>query len=629
MCNGGLYNTAECLWDAGDCIYYNTMYPNCHVPNPSLIGDGKCDGDEYSNEQCDWDGGDCPVAEDEDTPDVVATEPNTGSEVLPQGGTPSAPTSDGGNTAKPQEPQKETSVYVQPDTPASTTPNTPASTTPTTPTTDNQEPSSEPNFPTIVTSDATCSLRSDNYYCTADDSCVELEVEECTVYCQDEQACKSAEFADSGVSCYGGSSCYGAEFHRSEESCLKEKDWPCKYSDFLASAVVCENNNGSNSCFYSTFDPCSCCDGPDCPSGIASCSGSGLQAFCSSIHLGKTCKEWGNPACTDISTERNDSTSEVHAIDTSDATCSLRSDHHYCTADDSCVELEVEECTVYCQDEQACKSAEFADSVVSCYGGSSCYGAEFHRSEESCLKEKDWPCKYSDFLASAVVCENNNGSNSCFYSTFDPCSCCDGPDCPSGIASCSGSGLQAFCSSIHLGKTCKEWGNPACTDISTERNDSTSEVHAIDTSDATCSLRSDHHYCTADDSCVELEVEECTVYCQDEQACKSAEFADSVVSCYGGSSCYGAEFHRSEVSCLKEKDWPCKYSDFLASAVVCENNNGSNSCFYSTFDPCSCCDGPDCPSGIASCSGSGLQAFCSSIHLGKTCKEWGNPACNA
>ena len=297
MCNGGLYNTAECLWDAGDCIYYNTMYPNCHVPNPSLIGDGKCDGDEYSTEQCDWDGGDCPVAEDEDTPDVVATEPNTGSEVLPQGGTPSAPTSDGGNTAKPQEPQKETSVYVQPDTPASTTPSTPASTTPTTPTTDNQEPSSEPNFPTIVTSDATCSLRSDHHYCTADDSCVELEVEECTVYCQDEQACKSAEFADSVVSCYGGSSCYGAEFHRSEVSCLKEKDWPCKYSDFLASAVVCENNNGSNSCFYSTFDPCSCCDGPDCPSGIASCSGSGLQAFCSSIHLGKTCKEWGNPAC--------------------------------------------------------------------------------------------------------------------------------------------------------------------------------------------------------------------------------------------------------------------------------------------------------------------------------------------
>ena len=163
-------------------------------------------------------------------------------------------------------------------------------------------------------------------------------------------------------------------------------------------------------------------------------------------------------------------------------------------------------------------------------------------------------------------------------------------------------------------------------------DESTADIIVVEDipNNSPCSLGTDNHYCTTDDSCVELEVEDCTVYCQDEYACRSAEFSDSVVSCYGKTSCYGSVFHRSEVTCSKDKYSPCSYSKFHASAVVCENTGDYfGSCNFATFEPCSCCDGPDCPTGIASCSGSGLQGFCSSIHLGKTCKEWGNPACNA
>ena len=59
QCHGGTYNTEECGWDGGDCIEFNTNYPNCTVDSPYFIGNGYCGGWEYNTEECGWDGGDC------------------------------------------------------------------------------------------------------------------------------------------------------------------------------------------------------------------------------------------------------------------------------------------------------------------------------------------------------------------------------------------------------------------------------------------------------------------------------------------------------------------------------------------------------------------------------------------
>jgi len=63
VCDGFVYNTEVCGFDAGDCVLNNTnlqqQYPECLVQNPSWIGDGFCLGGEYNTEQCGFDGGDC------------------------------------------------------------------------------------------------------------------------------------------------------------------------------------------------------------------------------------------------------------------------------------------------------------------------------------------------------------------------------------------------------------------------------------------------------------------------------------------------------------------------------------------------------------------------------------------
>ena len=67
------YNILECGWDGGDCIVEG--YPDCHVSNASLIGNGVCDilifplsplnwfdysTESYNTKECGGDGGDCP-----------------------------------------------------------------------------------------------------------------------------------------------------------------------------------------------------------------------------------------------------------------------------------------------------------------------------------------------------------------------------------------------------------------------------------------------------------------------------------------------------------------------------------------------------------------------------------------
>ena len=60
VCDGGQYNTAACGWDGGDCVGFNTKYPNCTVPHPYLLlGDDICYGGGYNTAECGWSGGSC------------------------------------------------------------------------------------------------------------------------------------------------------------------------------------------------------------------------------------------------------------------------------------------------------------------------------------------------------------------------------------------------------------------------------------------------------------------------------------------------------------------------------------------------------------------------------------------
>lgn len=145
-------------------------------------------------------------------------------------------------------------------------------------------------------------------------------------------------------------------------------------------------------------------------------------------------------------------------------------------------------------------------------------------------------------------------------------------------------------------------------------------------SSSSCSLGEEVAVCDSNDrGCNESEIDNCSVYCFD--ACENAEISHSTVECVGQGSCRGATFRQSDVSCSERQEYSCSQATFVASAVSCGAD--SFTCAGTAFDPCSCCDGSGCPSSIPRCSDSGLQDFCSSTLLGKSCKEWGNPACDA
>ena len=70
-CNG-ILNNVDCGFDGNDCAEYNLNYPGCRVNDTNLVGDGFCNGGVYDTIQCVRDGGDC-----ERCPDVPNSEKNT------------------------------------------------------------------------------------------------------------------------------------------------------------------------------------------------------------------------------------------------------------------------------------------------------------------------------------------------------------------------------------------------------------------------------------------------------------------------------------------------------------------------------------------------------------------------
>lgn len=64
-CDGGLYNTAACAYDSGDCLECNAIV----LGNQTKIGNGICDGAAYNIIECGWDGNDCDSKDSADTDD--------------------------------------------------------------------------------------------------------------------------------------------------------------------------------------------------------------------------------------------------------------------------------------------------------------------------------------------------------------------------------------------------------------------------------------------------------------------------------------------------------------------------------------------------------------------------------
>ncbi len=73
ICNGGIFNTAICNFDEGDCAEMNKQYPDCELLDPRNdflndfdydgippgLGDGQCNGGPHNVKECGYDGGDC------------------------------------------------------------------------------------------------------------------------------------------------------------------------------------------------------------------------------------------------------------------------------------------------------------------------------------------------------------------------------------------------------------------------------------------------------------------------------------------------------------------------------------------------------------------------------------------
>lgn len=123
----------------------------------------------------------------------------------------------------------------------------------------------------------------------------------------------------------------------------------CFFSSSAFSAITCD----SSSCLYlRLYEHCTCCDGDGCPMEAPSCN-EDRDAFCSSMYLGRTCKDWGNPVCVDVPVEPVSSSSIID-----------------CETND-CYGATFENEVVFCNNfpfsyNKGCNKAAFRNSTVLC-----------------------------------------------------------------------------------------------------------------------------------------------------------------------------------------------------------------------------------------------------------------------
>ena len=144
--------------------------------------------------------------------------------------------------------------------------------------------------------------------------------------------------------------------------------------------------------------------------------------------------------------------------------CDESSDPIVCTRTAPCVGWTFDGCVVRCQTD-ACTGAEFIDSYVECWGWSSCYSASFLRSFVDCfsLDVSYGACRFAIFSRSQVMCDIYDSD--CLLASFDSCSCCDDTGCPTYTQNCVDD-VEQFCfETTDLFRTCQEWGNPICEDM--------------------------------------------------------------------------------------------------------------------------------------------------------------------
>jgi hypothetical protein len=204
----------------------------------------------------------------------------------------------------------------------------------------------------------------------------------------------------------------------------------------------------------------------------------------------------------------------------------------------------------------ACVNANFTDTTVQCFatvGDGSCDGASAYRSMVNCTQRyavftslAEVVCSQIDFYASSAQCNYGACTNPWFFR----CSCCDGLGCPEGVPSCTALPVD-FCSTLYIGRTCKDWGNPVCNDVSVQRDSKNSSIT----------------YCT-------------------EGACRQAQFSGAAVLCdnkdyFGtGVTCHGIVASNSAVSC---EAGACLNAKFMDSTVTCQKTRGDPSCIASTI----------------------------------------------
>lgn len=138
----------------------------------------------------------------------------------------------------------------------------------------------------------TCSVTCDNSgHDTVPATCEGARFSNSTVTCI-EEACIDADFVSSDVTCTA-TDCKDSLFDKSVVHCMSGV-FTCRKSKLRASEVKCDTSSCAG------VVDCSCCDGRGCPDGSLSCTDNPL-GFCSSKSVGRTCKEWENPACEGVS----------------------------------------------------------------------------------------------------------------------------------------------------------------------------------------------------------------------------------------------------------------------------------------------------------------------------------------